>query len=387
MCRLSIKIYGIVDIYESKNYYNINCYCTLLLSDHMYHQKFWRVCLLFSGAFCFVLNESDLCTDFPKFLEFRKAYRFGPSVKNIPVFTTIEEREHSRIVYNCNDIFQYKPEQRITENPLNLREVQQAYPDYVDGISMDSEVPLTEYFINDPSIKLASQVTVWDKAAIIALSKQRCTCGQYENDSCEIAFRKYQSHIKGKMGIVVGSYHFWAEAAALRFGAKRILTVEYNHIYTSHRKMSAMTPSAFAKYYLDGKHKLVDFVISYSSLEHDGLGRYGDPLNANGDLLTITKVNCMLKPGGILFLGLPLGRDEVQFNAHRIYGYRRLSVLVSLGFDLIDIVSDKEFTIDKYNGDSTQPVLVLRKQHDVGASESNDCNKSVTPTQIIGEEL
>jgi hypothetical protein len=69
----------------------------------------------------------------------------------------------------------------------------------------------------------------------------------------------------------------------------------------------------------------------------------------------------MLKPGGILFLGLPLGRDEVQFNAHRIYGYRRLSIIFSLGFELIDIVSEEPFTINKYNGDSTQPVMVLRK--------------------------
>jgi len=28
---------------------------------------------------------------------------------------------------------------------------------------------------------------------------------------------------------------------------------------------------------------LFDMVFSFSSIEHDGLGRYGDPLNPNGD--------------------------------------------------------------------------------------------------------
>jgi hypothetical protein len=38
-------------------------------------------------------------------------------------------------------------------------------------------------------------------------------------------------------------------------------------------------------------------------VEHDGLGRYGDPINPFGDLESIARARCLLKHGGILFLG------------------------------------------------------------------------------------
>ena len=39
-------------------------------------------------------------------------------------------------------------------------------------------------------------------------------------------------------------------------------------------------------------------MITYSSLEHSGLGRYGDSLNPWGDLITMAKAWCLLKPKG-----------------------------------------------------------------------------------------
>ena len=36
--------------------------------------------------------------------------------------------------------------------------------------------------------------------------------------------------------------------------------------------------------WLDGKWKPVDFIVTFSSMEHSGLGRYGDPLLPFGDL-------------------------------------------------------------------------------------------------------
>ena len=42
----------------------------------------------------------------------------------------------------------------------------------------------------------------------------------------------------------------------------------------------------------------MDFAFSYSSIEHNGLGRYGDPLNANADLQDVEMLSCILRPGG-----------------------------------------------------------------------------------------
>jgi hypothetical protein len=40
-----------------------------------------------------------------------------------------------------------------------------------------------------------------------------------------------------------------------------------------------------------------DVVLSISSFEHDGLGRYGDPLNPNGDMIAMRSTRRLLKKG------------------------------------------------------------------------------------------
>lgn len=60
-------------------------------------------------------------------------------------------------------------------------------------------------------------------------------------------------------------------------------------------------------------------------LEHIGLGRYGDPLNPDGDLQAISELVRVLKPGGDLLVAVPVGRERVCFNAHRIYNARHFA--------------------------------------------------------------
>jgi SAM-dependent methyltransferase len=55
-------------------------------------------------------------------------------------------------------------------------------------------------------------------------------------------------------------------------------------------------------------------------VEHVGLGRYGDPLDAEGDLAAMNELKRVVAPGGDLLFVVPVGRPRVVFNAHRIYG-------------------------------------------------------------------
>ncbi|MDA1038792.1 MAG: DUF268 domain-containing protein [Planctomycetota bacterium] len=57
-------------------------------------------------------------------------------------------------------------------------------------------------------------------------------------------------------------------------------------------------------------------------IEHIGLGRYGDPLDADGDLKALAELVRVLKPSGDLLLAVPVGKSRVQFNAHRIYDHQ-----------------------------------------------------------------
>ncbi len=68
------------------------------------------------------------------------------------------------------------------------------------------------------------------------------------------------------------------------------------------------------------------------------LGRFGDPLDPNGDIKAVKQVHCMIKPGRIFFLGLQTSKDNssyIEFNAHRVYGAKRLNKLF-VGWDLIE---------------------------------------------------
>lgn len=49
-------------------------------------------------------------------------------------------------------------------------------------------------------------------------------------------------------------------------------------------------------------------VISLSSFDHDGLGRYGDPINPDGDLEAMKTVRSVLNEQGLLFLTVPIGK-------------------------------------------------------------------------------
>ena len=59
-------------------------------------------------------------------------------------------------------------------------------------------------------------------------------------------------------------------------------------------------------------------------VEHVGLGRYGDPLDYNGDLKAIRELKRVLAPGGTLLFVVPIGQPKIMFNAHRIYSYDQI---------------------------------------------------------------
>jgi hypothetical protein len=54
-------------------------------------------------------------------------------------------------------------------------------------------------------------------------------------------------------------------------------------------------------------------------IEHIGLGRYGDPIDADGARLAAQELQRVVDVGGKLYLSTPIGRERVCFNAHRVF--------------------------------------------------------------------
>lgn len=85
-------------------------------------------------------------------------------------------------------------------------------------------------------------------------------------------------------------------------------------------------------------------------VEHIGLGRYGDPIDYNGDLIAINELKRVLAPEGNLFFVVPIGKEaKIQYNAHRIYTYEQI-------LSYFDDFNLCEFAFIKYSG--TSPIYV-----------------------------
>ena len=68
-----------------------------------------------------------------------------------------------------------------------------------------------------------------------------------------------------------------------------------------------------------GPRSCCDSASCLHALEHFGLGRYGDPVGADHWKSGLTALSLMLESGGWLYLSVPIGRQRVEFNAHRVF--------------------------------------------------------------------
>lgn len=170
------------------------------------------------------------------------------------------------------------------------------------------------------------------------------------------ALEKYLKYIQNKEIGVFGSTTCWYECVALRYGG-RPTTIEYNPIIVEDPRLRAFTVDEFNKNPI-----LFDAIISISSIEHDGLGRYGDPINPFGDIEFMKRAKNMVKKDGLMFLAVPVGKDELIFNWHRVYGRIRLPMLIE-GWELLEVFGDNhEWRLDQQADmwGGYQPVLVLK---------------------------
>lgn len=100
-----------------------------------------------------------------------------------------------------------------------------------------------------------------------------------------------------------------------------MVTLEYNKLTYSHQRIRTINGNGFESFYSKSEELgSFDIALSASSFDHDGLGRYGDPIDPFGDIKAMNKTKSLLKPGGYLFLSVPIGPDVIVFNLHRRYG-------------------------------------------------------------------
>ncbi len=85
-------------------------------------------------------------------------------------------------------------------------------------------------------------------------------------------------------------------------------------------------------------YECCDSLSCLHTLEHFGLGRYGDPVNYDGYLVGLRNLRALLKHSGKLYLSVPIGPQRIEYNAHRIFSVRFLLKLL-----------EGQFVIDRFS--------------------------------------
>ena len=65
--------------------------------------------------------------------------------------------------------------------------------------------------------------------------------------------------------------------------------------------------------------RTAESVSCLHTLEHIGLGRYNDPLGTDLWKQGLKNLWSLVNPGGILYLSVPIGKQKIMFNAHRVF--------------------------------------------------------------------
>ena len=98
------------------------------------------------------------------------------------------------------------------------------------------------------------------------------------------------------------------------------------------------------------------------TIEHIGLGRYGDELDSKGDLKAVSELKRVLKADGDLLFVTPVGRPRIEFNAHRIYSFNQI-------IDYFHPLTLNEFSLVTDDGqfiENADPDLVKSQEYGCG---------------------
>lgn len=85
------------------------------------------------------------------------------------------------------------------------------------------------------------------------------------------------------------------------------------------------------------------------TIEHIGLGRYGDVMDPDGDLKAIRELQRVTAHGGNLLFVVPIGKPIICFNSHRTYSYAQIREYFN-DFELKDYYLIPDTTIAERDG-------------------------------------
>jgi hypothetical protein len=214
----------------------------------------------------------------------------------------------------------------------------QEIPDFMKPLfTYDGRIPIVPYptFFDQQYLGATASQPVWTESAVNVMREQASSGnlhGNYGQSETKWLIEGLEhTAVRGKNVLVIGSENPWVEACVLNAGAAHVTTLEYGKIVSQHPQISTLTPDDMRRDYGIKYKEYFDAIVTFSSVEHAGLGRYGDALNPWGDRQAIARAWCMAKKGARLLIGVMYNHnsDSIEFNAHRVYSAFTLSHLLA----------------------------------------------------------
>jgi len=234
--------------------------------------------------------------------------------------------------------------------PVTLREVSS---EMLPAFTVDDKIPVLHWYINNT---VSSPTHLGMVAYDNAIDQLNRGDFKYYGETLHHLSRALNQYpVLNKSVLVFGLTGVNCDAISLWKGAKLVYVIDYNLPISEHPQVQVISYEHYTKSNIQA-----DTGISISSFEHDGLGRYGDPINPTGDFEAMKLAKKLIKKGGFLFLAVPVGKDCIVWNAHRIYGRIRLPMMLE-GWELIECFGFDDSLFDQRLGAyRKQPVFVLK---------------------------
>jgi SAM-dependent methyltransferase len=100
----------------------------------------------------------------------------------------------------------------------------------------------------------------------------------------------------------------------------------------------------------------VESLSSLHVIEHVGLGRYGDPVDPVGYVKAAEELMRVLKPGGTLLLGTPVGQEALYFDAHRVFDPQTIrDAFAKLDLIEFSVINDRNELLRNVSLDAGRP--------------------------------
>lgn len=172
------------------------------------------------------------------------------------------------------------------------------------------------------------------------------TKSQYFHQDLYVATKIYQNNPKHHFDIGSRIDGFVAHVASFRkLTIIDIRTLEINKKNIDFLQMDLMNPK------LSEFENKMESLSCLHTIEHLGLGRYGDKLDINGHLKGLNNIFKLLKTNAFFYFSVPLGLNKVYFNAHRTFSIDYLLKYLKGKFILEEFsyVNDQGIFFEKVN--------------------------------------